>query len=81
MSTPTPVAPPSSAAPTKKVTAATVGGYVAGVLLLGILQAVGAHPDVLSGLPSWVDVFVAPVIPALIAGVSGYVKRETPPAP
>jgi hypothetical protein len=75
---PLPATPVVPGQPTRKVTAASVGTWLGGVALLAILQAVGAHPLVLPGLPDWVDVLVAPLVPAAVAFVSGYVTKHAP---
>lgn len=65
--------------PTRKVTLATIGAWVGGVALLAIAQAAGAHPDVLgAALPGWLDTLVAPLIPAAVTFLSGWVTKHAP---
>jgi hypothetical protein len=57
--------------------ATTAGGatYVGLTLLLAILNA-AANPDLRTGLPGWVEVFLAPLVPALVTLVAGYLGPE-----
>jgi hypothetical protein len=58
-------------------TATTAGGatYVGATLLLALLNAF-ANPDLRTGMPGWVEVFVAPLVPALVTLVAGYVAKN-----
>lgn len=79
MTAPAPAPGPSSNGPVEqKVTWATVGTYVVGVVLLGLSDLLGAHPDVIAGLPEWLNALLVPLIPALGAFASGWLARHTP---
>lgn len=80
-----PVVPPPAASvvspgqPTRKVTFASLGAYLAGVAGLAVVNAVGGHIDVLSAaLPSWANMVLTPVVPGLIAFVTGYITKHAP---
>lgn len=62
---------------TNATKATTAGGatYVGLTLLLAVLNAF-SNPDLRTGLPGWVEVFVAPVVPALITLVAGYLGKD-----
>lgn len=59
--------------------ATTAGGatYVGATFLLAVLNAF-ADPDLRTGLSGWVEVFLAPLVPALITLVTGYLSAEPP---
>lgn len=59
--------------------ATTAGGatYVGLTVLLAVLNGL-ADPDLRTGLPGWVEVFVAPLVPALVTLVSGYLAKDPP---
>lgn len=61
----------------RKVTAATVGAYLAGLAGLAILNGV-ADTNLVSALPDLVEVMVAPLFPAGVAFLSAYIARHTP---
>ena len=61
----------------KKVAWAAVWSYLAGLAGLAILNGV-ADTNLISGLPDTVEVLVAPILPAAIGLVAGYVARHTP---
>lgn len=60
-----------------KVKAAAVASYLGLVALLAILNGV-ADTNLVSALPDVVEVLVAPILPAAIALVAGYVTKHTP---
>lgn len=60
-----------------KVKAASVATYLGLAALLAVLNGI-ADTNLVSGLPDVIEVLVAPVIPAAIALVAGYVTRHTP---
>lgn len=60
-----------------KVKAASVGAYLAGVVGMAILQAV-ADGSLLASLPEPYATLLAPLVPALVAFVSGYLTQHTP---
>lgn len=70
---------PASKGPVeKKVTWSALGAYVAGVVVLAVLQLVGADPTLISGMPDWLEAVLVPMIPAVVSFVGGYVARHTP---
>ena len=71
MSTPTP------GPVERKVTAATVGAYLAGLAGLAVLNGV-ADTNLISVLPDLLEVMVAPLFPAGVAFLTGYIARHTP---
>lgn len=62
----------------KKVTWSAVGTYVVGVVLLGLSDLLGAHPEVVSGMPEWLNAILMPLVPAIGAFASGYLAHHTP---
>lgn len=62
----------------KKVTAATIGTYVAGVVLLAILTGVQSNPGLISGFPDWLESILLPLVPAAVAFLSGWNAKHTP---
>lgn len=75
---PTPVAV-NPAQPTRKVTWASIASYLGGVALLGAVQGISGHLDVLSaGLPPWANIIITPLIPAVIAFLTGYATQHAP---
>ena len=60
--------------------ATTAGGatYIGLTSVLALLNGL-SDPDLRTGLPGWVEVFVVPLVPALITLVSGYLS-DTPPS-
>ena len=71
-----PVAPGSGPIE-RKVTAATVATYLGSVGLLAVLNGV-ADTNLITALPDLAEVFIAPMVPAAIALVAGYIARHTP---
>lgn len=61
----------------RKVTAATLGSYAGGVALLALLNAV-TTTNLVAGMPDWLETLIAPVVPAAVALVAGFVARHTP---
>ena len=61
-----------------KVTAATVGSYVAGFLALLITNlATGSDNELISAtIPDWLEAILDPLIPALVAFLSGYQAKH-----
>lgn len=60
-----------------KVTWATVGAYLAGVIALALVNAFDADSTLLTdAIPDMYEPFVMPLVPALIAFVSGYVAKH-----
>lgn len=57
--------------------ATTAGGatYVGLTVLLAVLNAL-TDPDLRTGLPGWAEVFVVPLVPALVTLVSGYLSKD-----
>ncbi len=60
-----------------KVKAATAATYLGLVVLLAFLNGV-SDSNLIGELPDLVEVLVAPVLPAAITLVAGYVTRHTP---
>lgn len=60
-----------------RATTASGVSYVGLTFLLAVLNAL-ADPDLRTGLPGWVEVFVAPLVPALVTLVGGYLALEPP---
>lgn len=61
----------------RKVKAATWASYLGLVGLLAVLNAV-ADTNLVTGLPDWLEVFIAPLIPAGITFVAGYQAKHDP---
>jgi len=57
--------------------ATTAGGttYVGLTFLLALLNGL-SDPDLRTGLPGWVEVFLAPLLPALVTTIGGYLSSE-----
>lgn len=62
----------------KKVTWATVGAYLGGLALMAIVNAVSSDPGLVGALPDALEMFVVPLVPTVVAFVSGWVARHTP---
>lgn len=63
----------------RKVSAATFGAYIAGVLGLAVVDALNTNQDlIIAGLPGPVAWFVAPLVPTAVTFLSGYLARHTP---
>lgn len=62
----------------KKVTWSTVGAYIASLVMLAILNAVGNDNGLISGLPDWLEDILLPLIPAAISFLSGWSAKHTP---
>lgn len=60
-----------------KVKAASIFSYFGLLALLAILNGV-TDTNLVAGLPDWIEVLVAPVIPAAVGLVAGYVASHTP---
>jgi hypothetical protein len=60
-----------------KVKAAATWSYLGLVALLAVLNGV-SDTNLVTGLPDVVEVLVAPIIPAAIGLVAGYVAKHTP---
>jgi hypothetical protein len=60
-----------------KVKAASLGSYLGGVALLAILNGV-TTANLVAGMPDWLEVFLAPMVPTAVAFVSGFVAKHTP---
>lgn len=69
---------PGEKAPETKVTAATIASYLLGVAGLTIMEVSSTAVDVLPLLPDWLQVLVAPLVPAAAAAVAGYFAPHTP---
>ncbi|MFI5955801.1 hypothetical protein [Cryptosporangium sp. NPDC051539] len=63
-------------APEPKVTWATIGSYVAGVVGLTILQFLDADLTLLAWLPDPIETAVVPLVPAAAAFIAGYRTRH-----
>lgn len=68
---------PTEAPVEKKVTVATIAAFVVGVLI-AILNAVQANPDLLGGLPTWLQSLLLVLIPTLATFGGGYLAPHTP---
>lgn len=60
-----------------KVKAATFAAYFGLVALLAVLNAV-ADTNLVSALPDYLEVFVAPMVPAALTLVAGWLAKHTP---
>lgn len=58
-----------------KVIVSTAASFVASVLL-GVVLAVQAHPEVTHGLPAWAVFVLAAALPPIATFLGGYVKRD-----
>lgn len=67
---------PGEKTPESKVTAATLASYLLGVGGLVVVEA-AANVNVLPFLPDWLQVLVAPLIPAVAAAVAGWLAPHT----
>lgn len=68
---------PTSGPLEAKVKWASIISYLAGVGLLGLLNATSTA-NLIAGLPDVVEAFVAPLVPALAALAAGWKARHTP---
>jgi hypothetical protein len=60
-----------------KVAWATLGSYLAGVVLLALVNALDESTTLLSdAIPDMFEPFLMPLVPALIALVSGYMAKH-----
>jgi hypothetical protein len=61
-----------------KVTAATVGSYVAGVIALLLTNLLtGSDNELISAtIPDWLESFLLPILPSLVAFLSSYQARH-----
>lgn len=62
----------------RKVTFATIGAYLGGLALMAMVNAVSSDPGLVGALPDTLEMFVVPVIPTVVAFLSGWVARHTP---
>lgn len=62
----------------KKVTWGSVGAYLGGIAIMAVLNAVSSDGGLVSALPDWLEVFVIPVVPAMVAFISGWIAKHTP---
>jgi hypothetical protein len=69
--------PPPAPAVESKVKVASIATYLGLLALLAILNGV-SDTNLVTGLPDVVEVLVAPMIPAAIGLVAGYVAKHTP---
>lgn len=72
-------AAPSSKVETK-VTVATIGAYLAGVVVLALVNAFTGDENalLLASLPDAVEPFLLPVVPAVVSFISGWAAKHTP---
>lgn len=68
--------PASAPAVETKVKAASIASYLGLVALLAVLNGV-SDTNLVTGLPDVVEVLVAPMIPAAISLVAGYVAKHS----
>lgn len=63
-----------------KVTAATVGTYLAGVVVLALVNAFTGEENalLLASLPDAIEPFVLPVVPAVVSFIAGWAAKHTP---
>lgn len=61
----------------RKVTAASAGSYLSLLAGLTVLQAINTDLDLIAFLPDPVETFVIPLLPGLIAYVSGFWAKHT----
>ncbi|TMR91451.1 holin [Nonomuraea basaltis] len=61
----------------RKVTASAAGSYLSLLAVLTVLQAINADLDLIAFLPDWLESLAVPLLPGLIAYVSGYVAKHT----
>lgn len=63
-----------------KVWWATAGAYVAGVAALAVVNAFTGDDNalLLASLPDAIEPFVLPVVPTVVAFVTGWLARHTP---
>lgn len=71
--------PANTRKPEAKVTAATVGSYLAGFLGLFITNVVtGNENELISAtIPDWAEAILYPLIPALVAFLTAYNTKHT----
>lgn len=63
----------------RKVKFVTIVTYIGFAAVLAITQAVTNNTDaLLSFLPPWAAVFVAPLVPAIIAFITGWETKHAP---
>lgn len=63
-------------APEPKVTWATIGAYLAGVVGLTMLQFVQGDLTLLAWLPDPIETLIVPLVPAAAAFLAGYRARH-----
>jgi len=63
----------------RKVRFVTFATYLGFAALLAVIQGVTNNTDVIvSFLPPWASVFITPLVPALIALVTGWATKHAP---
>lgn len=76
---PAPNPAPVTTQVSRKVKFTTFITYLGFAAILAVVQAVTNNTDaILSFLPPWAGVFVTPLVPAIIAFVTGYVTKHAP---
>ncbi len=76
MTAPVPPAGQSKSVETK-VKASTAATYVGSLVLLSVMQAVGADPLLVTPLPDWLEPIVLAIAPAVVAFLGGYSAPHT----
>lgn len=61
-----------------KVKWASIASYLAGVLLLALVNALTGNGNelIMEALPDWLEAFILPLVPAITALVAGYSARH-----
>lgn len=59
-----------------KVKAGAAFSYLAGLALLAVLNGT-TDTDLVSGLPDWIEAFVAPAVPGAASFLAGYLAKHT----
>ena len=62
----------------RKVKWMGIWAFVASTALLGVLEAIGADPDLIAPLPVWAEAPLLAVLPTIVVLVAGYVTSHTP---
>jgi hypothetical protein len=64
----------------RKVTMATLGAYLGGVVILAVVNAFTSNDNqlLLATLPDVVEPFLLPVVPAVVTFISGWASKHTP---
>lgn len=72
-------APAPATGMARKVKMAALMTYLLFAGLLAICKAAGMNVDVIiSAFPDWANVFVTPLVPAIITAVTGWVTKHAP---